>query len=60
MVSVLAVSNLCGVCMFSLCLHWFCPGTLAPFHSPKTSVGLIGDSKLIVGVNVSMNACLSP
>lgn len=24
-----------GVCMFSMCLHGFCPGTLASSHSSK-------------------------
>ncbi len=44
----------CGVCMFSLCLH----GTPASSHSPKTC-RLIGDSKLPIGVNVSVSGCLS-
>ena len=53
---------LCGVCIFSLCLRGFSPGTLASFHSLKTcklGVRLIGLSKLSLGVNVSMDGCLS-
>ena len=48
---------LCGVCMFSPCLHWFSLGTLASSHRPKTSRS--GDSKLPIVVNVRMNGCLS-
>jgi len=48
----------CGVCMFSLCQRGFPPGAPASSHSPKTC-RLIGDSKLSVGVNVSVNGCLS-
>ncbi len=50
---------LCGVCMFSSCLHGFSPGTAISPHSPKTC-RLIGDCKLSVGVNVSVNDCLCP
>ena len=53
---------LCGVCMFSPCQRGFSPGTPASSHSPKTcrlGTRLIGDSKLSVGVNVSVNGCLS-
>ena len=49
---------LCGVCMFSSCQRGFSPGAPASSHSPKTC-RLIGDSKLSVGVNVSVNGCLS-
>ena len=49
---------LCGVCMFSPCQRGFPPGAPASSHSPKTC-RLIGDSKLPVGVNVSVNGCLS-
>jgi len=49
---------LCGVCMFSPCQRGFPPGAPASSHSPKTC-RLIGDSKLSVGVNVSVNGCLS-
>ena len=48
--------------MFSLCLRWFSPGSLASSHRPKTcKLGfiLIGHSKLPVGVNVSVDGCLS-
>ena len=48
--------------MFSLCLSGFSPGPLASSHSPKRSkLGgrLIGHTKLPVGVNVSVDACLS-
>ena len=53
---------LCGVCMFSPCLRGFSPGTPASSHSPKTcrlGARLIGESKLSVGVSVSVNGCLS-
>ncbi len=42
---------LCGVCMFSLCLRGFSPGTPGSSHNSKTC-RLIGDSKLPVGVNM--------
>ena len=46
--------------MFSPCVRGFSPGTPASSHSPKTcSLGLIGDSKLPVGVSESVNGCLS-
>ena len=45
---------LCGVCMFSPSMHGFSPGTPASMH-----VRLIGDSKLSLGVSVSMCGCLS-
>lgn len=50
---------LCQVCMFSLCLHVFpvSPTAISPTTQP-TQVMLIGDSKLPVGVNVSVNGCL--
>jgi len=44
--------------MFSLCQRGFSLGTPASSHSPKTC-RLIGDSKLSVGVNVSVTGCLS-
>ena len=53
---------LCGVCMFSPCQRGFSPGTPASSHSPKTcrlGTRLIDNSKLSVGVNVSVNGCLS-
>ncbi len=40
------------------CLRGFSPGTPASSHNPKTC-RLIGDSKLPVGVNVSVSGCLS-
>lgn len=47
--------------MFCLCLNWFSRGTLAFSHSPNHMfvVRLTGDSKVGVGVNVSVNGCLS-
>ena len=53
---------LCGVCMFSPCSRGFPPGTPVSSHSPKTcteGIRLIGDSKLALGVNVSVSGCLS-
>ncbi len=47
---------LCGVCRFSSCLCGFSPGTPASSRNPKTC-RLIGDSKLPVGVNVSVCDC---
>ena len=44
--------------MFSPCMRGFSPGTPASSHNPKTC-RLIGDSKLPVGVTVSVNGCLS-
>ena len=45
--------------MFSLCA-WFSPGTPASSHRPKNMhVRLIGDSKLSLGVSVSVCGCLS-
>ncbi len=44
--------------MFFPCLPGFPSGTPASSHSPKTC-RLIGDSKLPVGVNVSVSGCLS-
>ena len=47
----------CGICMNSRCLCEF-----SSSHSPKTcklGVRLIGHSKLSVGVNVSVDGCLS-
>ncbi len=44
--------------MFFSCLCGFSLGTPASSHNPKTC-RLIGDSKLPVGVNVSVSACLS-
>ncbi len=44
--------------MFSSCLRGFSPGTPASSHNPKTC-RLTGDSKLPVGVNVSVSGCLS-
>ncbi|KAL7383383.1 hypothetical protein ABVT39_009534 [Epinephelus coioides] len=51
------VSSRCSD-MFSPCQCGFPPGAPASSHSPKTC-RLIGDSKLSVGVNVSVNGCLS-
>ena len=52
----------CGVCVFSMCLSGFSPGTPVSSHILKTcKVGvsrLIVHSKLPVGVNVSMDGCL--
>ncbi len=46
--------------MFSLCLRRFSVGTLASSNNPKDmQVRLTGDSKLAVGVNVSVSGCLS-
>ncbi|XP_078026211.1 uncharacterized protein LOC117258684 isoform X1 [Epinephelus lanceolatus] len=48
--------------MFSPCQRGFSPGTPASSHSPKTcrlGTRLIDNSKLSVGVNVSVNGCLS-
>ena len=42
---------LCRVCMFSLCLRGFSPGTL---------VRLIDDSKMPVGLNGCLSPCVSP
>ena len=42
--------------MFSMCLHGFSPGNLQNF---KTGVRLIGYSKFLVGVNMSVDDCLS-
>ncbi len=51
---------LCGVCMFSSCLRGFSPGIPASSHNPKTCrLGSFDDSKLPVGVNVSVSGCLS-
>ncbi len=44
--------------MFSPCLCRFFPVTLASPDIPKTCK-LIGDSILLIGVNVSVNGCLS-
>ena len=51
-----------GVCMFSPCQRGFSLGTPASSHSPKICIlgtRLIGNSELFIGVNVSMNGCLS-
>lgn len=41
--------------MFSLCLDELSVGTPASFHSPKMGMfGLIGDSKLVIGVKWSV------
>ena len=54
------MSFLCGVCMFSPCMRGFSPGTPASSHHPKNMhVRLIGDSKLSLGVSVSVCGCLS-
>ena len=48
--------------MFSPCPRGFTPGPPVSSHSPKTcktGVRLTGDSKLPVGVNVSVNGCSS-
>ena len=47
---------LCRVYMFSLCLRGFSSGTPA---SSYVNWGLIGHSKLPIGVNVSLDGCLS-
>lgn len=47
--------------MFSLCLHGFPLGTQASTHNPKTYlelIGLIGYSKLAIGVNLSVSGWL--
>uniref|UniRef100_A0A3B5AZU4 Type II GnRH receptor n=1 Tax=Stegastes partitus TaxID=144197 RepID=A0A3B5AZU4_9TELE len=46
---------LCGVCMFSPCSV----GSLRVLPQSKNMLRLIGDSKLSVGVNVSVLGCLS-
>ena len=54
---------MCGVFMFSQCLCGFSLGSPASSHSPKTcrlGFGLIGDSKLIIGVNGCLSLCVSP
>ena len=43
----------------SPCLCWFSAGTPASSRSPRLRFGLFGDSKLSVGVKVSVNGCLS-
>lgn len=57
------VLGLCGFHTFSPCLHGFPPGALTSSHSLNTC-RLIGDSKLPVDVNVSVNGhfslCFSP
>ncbi|MEQ2237680.1 hypothetical protein ILYODFUR_025592 [Ilyodon furcidens] len=51
--------SLHGVCMFSLCMHGFSPGTRASSHSPKNmTVRLTGLSKLPLGVNECVHGCL--
>ena len=52
---------LCGICMFSLYLFGFSPGTPASSQILKNQNWgrLIGHSKLSIGVNVSMDGCLS-
>lgn len=45
-------------CMLSSCLG-YPPATPASSHCQKTCVGLTSDSNLAVGVNASVNACLS-
>lgn len=50
--------GLASVCIFSPCLRGFPLGALASSRNPKTC-RLIGDSKLPVGGNVSVNGCLS-
>lgn len=45
-----------GVCMFSLYLHGFSPGTSFP---NSMYVRLIGESELSIGMNVSVCGCLS-
>ena len=50
--------SLYGVCMFSLCLRGFSPGTPASSHSPKTctqAVRLIGHYILPTGLNLNVN-----
>ena len=60
LVWILAGAFLCGVCMFYPCMRGFCPGTPASSHRPKNMhVRLIGDSKLTLGMSVTMNGCLS-
>ena len=49
-------ASLCGVCMFSLGLCGFSPGTPAPSHTPKKVK--LGVRRLIC-VNVSVDGCLS-
>ena len=42
------------------CMRRFSPGTPASSHRPKNMhVGLIGDSKLSLGVSVSVDGCSS-
>ena len=46
--------------MFSPCMRGFSPGTPASSHRPKNMhVRLIGDSKLSLGVSVSVCGCVS-
>ncbi len=49
---------LCGVCVFSPCVGFF--SGYSGFSQPKDmQVRLIGDSKLPVALNASVNGCLS-
>ena len=53
---------LCGVFILALCLSGFSPGTPASSNGIKTckvGVRLIDYSKLPVGVNVTVDGCLS-
>ena len=54
-----AEACLCRVCMFSPCMHGFSPGTLTFPPSKNMHVSLIGDSKLSLGVSVSVPGCVS-
>ena len=45
--------------MFSLCLRGFSRSTPASSNSPETGGRLISHSKLPIGVNVSVDVCLS-
>ncbi|KAF7655381.1 hypothetical protein LDENG_00056990, partial [Lucifuga dentata] len=55
---------LCGVCMFSPCLRGFPLGTPASSHLQRHACQVNWNSKLIVGVNESVNVfvclCVSP
>ena len=44
-----------GACMFSACLRVFPAGALVPYHSPQTCRSGERNSKLPVGMNVSVN-----
>jgi len=59
LVQIPAGAFLCGVCMFSLCMRGFSPGTLASPQHPKTCVFYywIIDSKLSLEVSVSVHGC---